>query len=232
MSAALTTWVLATARLTAILWVQVLWRRAVPAWSLLALGLSMTLATLVPVAEPEPLGELVVLGAFEVLLGLVIGLLVTLPGHALLGAMGASALVLRTPVKPLARLCVSLTLASALGLGLHRPLLGTLLETFVVLPLAEPTQWIEHWVASGAGPLVRAAHAMLVLALALATPVLLMAAVADLATRSIGRGPGPVAAVVAPLEVWLRAAGGIVALGASWAAYSHVWAESVGIVPP
>jgi hypothetical protein len=35
----------------------------------------------------------------------------------------------------------------------------------------------------------------------------------------------------APLQAWLRVAGGILALGASWAAYGHAWADAVRILP-
>lgn len=234
MSAAIATWALVSARLAAILWVQVLWRTAVPGWGLAAVGLAGMLATLI---EPSAalagssMEGLVVAAGFEVLLGLVIGLLATLPGYALVGATTMSASVLHAPKRPLVGLAVSLALAVALGIGLHRPLAGALLETFAIMPLAEPEAWLAVWKATGPATILRTAHAMLVLTLALATPVLLTAAVADLVTGLLARGPGPVAVAVAPLQPWLRTAAGILALGASWAAYGHAWADSVRILP-
>jgi flagellar biosynthesis protein FliR len=233
-SVTLVTFVLALARIVAIAWVQVLWRTAVPAWGLVAVGLSAVLATLAPpheVALPSTATALLVVAVLEVLLGLVIGLIATLPGYALLGATLASAWALRVPRGPLRSLGVCMALAVALGLGLHRPLVGALVETFVILPLGEPAVWLQVWVEQGFPLVLRGAHAMLVLALALATPVLLTAAVADTVTRLVSRGPGPVSVAFAPLEPWLRVAAGLLALGASWAAYGHVWARAAAFVP-
>jgi flagellar biosynthesis protein FliR len=229
MSAALVTWILALARLSAILWVQVLWRSVVPAWGMVAVGLSATLAMLaLPYGSPPVTSMTGLLGivALEVLLGLVIGLLATLPGYALVGATSGSARVLRAPQGPLGALAVCLALAVALGLGLHRPLVSALLETLSLLPLGDPELWLRIWAERGPVLVVRGAHAMLVLTLALVTPVFLAAAMAGLVTRLVARGPGPVPVAFAVLELWLPAAAGILALGASWAAYGHVWAQS------
>jgi flagellar biosynthesis protein FliR len=235
MSAAVVTFVLALARLSAIAWTQVLWRTVVPGWGVVAVGLSAIVALTVraPEGTTLPAGGtlLLVLAALEVMLGLVIGLLAALPGYALLGATSVSAWGLRTARGPLTHLGVCLSLAVALGLGLHRPLLGALLETFAVLPLADPGAWLHVWGAQGGLLVVRGAHAMLVLALALATPVLLTAAVADLVVRLVAAGPGPVSIALGPLEGWLRVAAGVLALGASWAAYGHVWAEAAVRLP-
>ena len=75
---------------------------------------------------------------------------------------------------------------------------------------------------------IAAAYAMTVLALALATPVLLTVAVADLATRLLGRGSDPAGALMDALRPWLRTAGALIALGASWAAYPEAWARGLG----
>lgn len=230
MAASFVIWALAAARLWAILWVQVLWRTAVPAWGLVGAGLAGLVATLVerPGTElPISLGHLVAAVGLELLLGFAIGLVATLPGYALVGAMSASAVVLRAPPRLLVGLGVAVALATALGIGLHRPLVSALLETFTIFHLGDAPAWVHRTAVSGLASLLRAAHAALVLALALATPVLLTAAIAELMTGLVSRGPGPAHAAVSPLRPWLRVAGGLVALGASWGAYGHVWAEAV-----
>jgi flagellar biosynthesis protein FliR len=131
---------------------------------------------------------------------------------------------LRTAPRPLVGLGVAIALATALGIGLHRPLVLAIVETFGVFSLGEPQQWLALTTVLGTPWLLRALHGALLLALALATPVLLTAAVVEVALGLVGQGPGPAAVVMAAVRPWLRTAGGLVALGASWAAYGAVWA--------
>ena len=91
---------------------------------------------------------------------------------------------------------------------------------------AWPPGDLEAWgTAAEALPVARLAHALTLLALTLATPALLAAAVAELSVRLWGRGPVGLTPVVTTLAPWLRVAAALVATGASWAAYDVVWAE-------
>lgn len=220
-------WLLATARLFAIMRVQPAWRLAVgPWWTAVCLGLAAMLSVAAsPVAPTVPespgLVHAAVLVVVELGVGSLVGLLASLPAYALLGAGAGSAVVLRTAPKPLVALTVSLVLATALSLGLHQPLLAAAIDTLVWLPLAEP------WTMSLSPSLLAgAAHTMLLLALALVTPVLLAGATVEIVARLVGRGPGPAtgAAAAAP---WLRLAAALVALGASWAAYAPAWTRAL-----
>ena len=160
----------------------------------------------------------------ELGIGSLLGLLASLPAYALLGAGAGAAVVLRAAPKPLVALTVSIVLATALTLGLHQPLLAAATDTFVWLPLAEP------W-SAGLTPstLATAAHTMLLLALALVTPVLLAGATVEIAARLIGRGPGSATGATAVVP-WLRLAAALVALGASWSAYAPAWTRA--LMPP
>lgn len=211
----------------AMLQVQVLWRRTVgPWWILVTLGASLVLATgsgaAVTGADPmvDPMVDPWLAAVAELMLGAVVGLVVALPGHAVLGAAQASARVLGTAPGPWRALTLAVVGASVLSLGLHRPLLLGAAGVFEAWPVGDPLAWSLVEVPS---PL-RLAHALVLLALTMATPALLAGAVAELGARVVGRGPrvaGPAADAVAS---WLRVAAALVATGASWAAYDAVWA--------
>lgn len=223
-------WLLATARLFAILRVQPAWRLAIgPWWTAVALGLAAMLAVAaVPVSSALPevpgLLDAAVLVVLELGVGALLGLFASLPAYALLGAGAGSAVVLRAAPQPLIALTVSIVLATALALGLHQPVLAAATDTLVWLPLGDP--WSLGLSPSG---LATAAHTMLVLALALVTPVLLAGVTVEIAARLVGRGPGSAAGAtsVAP---WLRLAAALVALGASWSAYAPAWTRA--LMPP
>jgi type III secretory pathway component EscT len=238
-------WSWAALRVWAILRAQVLWRATVgPWWWLVAAGLALVLAPAavgqrmasidVPVGHDlsgVDLETWVLVGMSELLLGTIIGLLATLPGHALVGAMQVSnGLVGLGAVgsRGLVRLGVALVLAIALSLELHRPLLGGLLGTFAVLPVGRPGVWLAFPADGFAATVAMAAHSMTVLALALLTPVLLGCLVADIVARLLGRGPGAADPVAGALRPWLRVALALTALGASWAAYPEAWVRAVG----
>lgn len=220
---------LLSVRVFAILRAQVLWRQAIgPWWWIVAAGLSGVVVLGAADGGGPGLATVGVLDvAFELLLGTVLGIVASLPGWALVGAGAASGALLPAARSTLAGLFVALVLAIAMALHLHHALLSAALDTAVVWPLGEPRAWIA---AADPIHLARAAHAMLVLALALATPVLLVAAAVELALRIAGRGPAGSEPPAAAASVFLRSGAALVALGAAWQAYGRVWAEAaVGV---
>lgn len=161
----------------------------------------------------------------EVLLGAGLGVLASLPAYALVGGAAASAAGLRTIPTPLVRMSVSGALVAALSLRLHHPALVVLRDQAILLPPARP----ELWLPSVAGlPSVLAVHldGMLMLALTLATPVLLTVVVLQAAAAVVGSGPAvsrPISGSVAPA---LATLGALMAFAASWAVYPSGWARS------
>ncbi|MEM9461811.1 MAG: hypothetical protein AAGF11_47070 [Myxococcota bacterium] len=220
----------------ALLQVQVIWARTVgPWWTVVAAGLAIVLATGVSgravMMESVDLGVAVVA---ELALGGMIGLVVALPGHALVGASQGSAEVLGVGPGPWRALTLSLVAATALGLDLHHPLLVAGQELWAVWPVGRPQVWLDPGAGAGPGmgtgsgsmlPIARLAHAMTLLALTLATPALLAAAVTELTIGLLGVGPVAVGPAARTLASWARVAAALVATGASWAAYDAAWAE-------
>lgn len=225
---------LVAARWWALLQVQVLWRRAIgPWWTAVALGLAVVLA----LAEGPAWGfgprsglDPWLAVAAELALGALVGLVVALPGHAVLGAAEVGARVLGTAPSPWRALVLCLVGATALSLSLHRPLLVGARAVFETWPVGEPAAW--GWGALGDGhALARLAHGLALVALTLATPALLAGALAELVLRAVGSGPRAAAPAVDALAPWLRVAAAAIATGASWAAYDAVWAARALSVP-
>lgn len=228
LSASTVVWLLVTVRLFAMFRTHAAWQALVgPWWTVIAAGLAGLVATAADATSSGPVASLSGPGfawedlawalAAELLIGTALGLLATLPALALIGAATASAVVLRAAPKPLIGLTVALSLATALALRLHHPLIAAALHTTDLIPLAQPLAiplTVAH-LASGA-------HTMTVLALALLTPVLLAGLVFELTARLIGRGPAPAAAATL-LAPWFRVAAAMIALGASWSAYAAHW---------
>jgi hypothetical protein len=211
--------VLLAARTFALLAVQPHWRGAVgPPWLLVAaaLGLACAVPAAMGAAGP-PLSLGLVLG--ELALGLVLGAFVSLGGFALVGAASAGVVVLRVPAGPWLALVLALVLATALELGLHRPALVALVDLGEAFPPGRP----RAWTGIGAGQIVAAAHAMLLLAFTLATPLLLGVVAVEVALAVAGRGPGSAPPFAQALAPTLRLAAALVALGASWAIHPTLW---------
>lgn len=218
-------------RLFAVLRVQPLWRQGlgqvwVPVALVLAGLVALPLASQVTAVTETSASQWVLLGLAEFVLGTVIGVLASLPGHALIGATHSSAQWLRAPRGPLGALGVCLTLATALALRLHEPALYMLVDLTHVFPIGRPAAWFSD-VPQLLPALLGATAAMLVLGLALAAPVLLCTAVIKLASAVIGRGPAPASAIAEAGGAWAAAAGALIALGASWAVYAHAWAQAI-----
>jgi flagellar biosynthesis protein FliR len=229
------TLVLASVRLWAVLRVQASWRALLgPSWEPIAASLAFALAgvacwsSAIAITPPDSLADAIVMLALEFMLGSVIGLLASLPGWALCGASEIASLELTGDrTRSLTHTMLALALAAALTLGLHRPLLASLLGSFASLPLAEPLAWssaIEVSLAELPGLLIRFSA----LALALATPVLLIRMVVEIGVAALARGPDPAAALLAGLTPGLRFAGAALALVASWSAYPQAWARGLG----
>jgi flagellar biosynthesis protein FliR len=212
-------WILVAVRVFAILRAQVLWQATVGAWwTVVAAGLALVLAPgLADAAGPVELSLTAV--AIEALVGTAIGVVVSLPGWALIGGSATSAAVLRTTPGPMVGLAVALVAATSLALDLHQPLLVSLSASVETIPPG------TFAIAYDASSLAQAVHASVVLALSLATPVLLAALVAEVAMAGVGAGPAPAGPQAA--APWLRTAAALVALGASWQAYAIVWAHAV-----
>jgi|GEM_PF-2315516 len=209
--------------------------RVQPHWSY-ALGrlwwpVSLALAAGVAVAsgaDPVALGSVsawAVALAAEVLLGAGLGVVASLPAYALLGGATASAAALPTTPQPLVRMSVSAALVVALALRLHHPALIVLRDQALVLP---PGQ-VEAWLPSMATlPAVLAVHldGMVMLALTLATPVLLTVVVVRACGAALGSGPSvarPLATTLGPAVATLAA---LLAFVASWSVYPIGWARA------
>jgi len=221
-------------RLWALLRQQVLWREICgPVWEVCAVGLALVIALgfgmpteLAYTMDVDITGWLL-LALFEILFGTVVGALASLPGHAVLGALDASGTALGAPTATGWRLLgCSITGLCGVSLGVHRPLVAALIDLQFCWPVGHP----EWWLSGGgfAGDVISNAHHALLLSLALATPVLLCAAVFDLSQRLLTRGAGPWMFALETLRPWLMWATALIALAASWAAYPGAWARGLG----
>lgn len=236
---------LASARLWACLRAQASWRHALgPRWEWISALLALALAALALVSgsldgtNAELSRDWTQLGlaiAFELLLGATVGALVSLPGHALVGAARTSDTLLRerphdpsNPAAPasMSSLLVCASLAAGLSLGLHRPLLAALLGSFEALPLGDPHSWLPPATQLLAHLPEAAAHAS-VLALALATPVLLTRALACLALACLARGGAGLEGLNEVLAPGLRLALAMITLGAAWSSYPQAFARAL-----
>jgi hypothetical protein len=204
----------------ALLQVQVLWHAAVGRWWIaVSAGLALVLALGTGSWEIVPRVDPWLAAAAELILGGLMGLVVALPGHAVLGAAGASARVLGTAPGPWRALVLGLVGATAIGLGLHRPLLLAAQGTLVTWPVGDPLAW-----GSFDAPVGRLLHELALLALTLATPALLAGALGEGVLRVVGARAGVGGPMLDGAAAWLRVAAAAVATGASWAAYDAIWA--------
>ncbi len=240
-------WLLGTIRLWALLRVQASWRRVLGLrweWislvSAACLGSVAASSALLSQAPSSVAGGLWALG-LEALLGSVIGLGASLAGHALVGASETSEAALGIRVNEdlgergsLSILLVTASLAAGLSMGLHGPLLEAALALFSRLPLADG-RGVPAWLPAAGGEaagewvewLARGAFAGTRLALALATPVLLVQALVALSLAVLARGPGLTGELVAALAPALRLVLALVALGAAWSAFPEAFAEGL-----
>jgi flagellar biosynthesis protein FliR len=222
------TTILLTIRWFLVLRLQPHWSLAVGrAWWPLAAGLAFAMASLGASAGATASLEAgwAVAIAAEVLLGAAIGVLISLPAYALLGGAAASASALRTVPGPFVRLCVSGALVAALALGMHHVGLTVVRDQSLAWPPGDPSQWVLG--AQLLPVLVTQLDAMLLLALTLATPVLLTTCVLRAAVAVVGTGPGPAASLAAAVGPTAAALGAVLAFAASWAVYPVGWARAV-----
>ena len=215
--------VLVAARIFVMLLVQPHWRAAVGiAWPAVSAALALTLALpIATIVDAPPLTASLVIA--ELALGAVLGLVVALGGFALVGAAATGVAVLRLPSPPWIALVLAFVLATALELGLHRPGLLGLADVVDMLPPGRPLAWTNLDVAQ----VIAAAHAMLLFAFTLATPMLLGVVAVELALAVAGRGPGGASAFAQALVPAGRLAAVLVGLGASWAIHPAVWVPPV-----
>ena len=196
-------------------------------WWPVALGVGVTVAF-----SSDPIGvelasttDWAVAVVGEIMLGAGLGILVSLPGYALLGGASASAGALRTMPLPLVRMAVSAALVAALSLRLHHPALVVARDHAEALPPGRPELWLPS-IAELLHTLPAQLDSMLLLALTLATPVLLTVVVLRSVVALVGSGPAaakPMSDAVGPV---LATAGALLALGASWSVYPVGWARS------
>jgi hypothetical protein len=226
---------LASARVWALLRVQASWRTVLGRrWEWIAAALAVLLTGMLAatgrliVVELAGLGSLVVALAFELALGSAIGLVVSLPCWALVGAAAESehGLELREAGPgSLATLLIAASLAAGLSLGLHRPLLAGLLASFDQFALASAATWIPTlelgaWLGEQLATITA-------LALALATPVLLTRTLVELGVASLGRVGFEAASFSGAIASGLRLAAALVALGAAWSTYPEAFARGL-----
>lgn len=226
---------LASARTWALLRVQASWRAVLGRrWEWIAAALALllagshVLARRVVAPELDGLGSLLVALAFELALGSVIGLAVSLPGWALVGAATQSERVLGLhgeELGSLATLIVVASLAVALSLGLHGPLLAGLLAILDQYQIGNAATWL-HAPELGAW-LVEQLVMITGLALALATPVLLTCTLIELSVASLARVGAEAAELTSAIAPALRLAAALVALGAAWSAYPEAFARAL-----
>lgn len=235
MSVAVVSVLLASARLWACLRVQASWRWAVGIhWEWIAGALAVSLAVLAWAggrlgASVAVDGTVIVVALmFELLLGSVLGLAISLPGWALVGAAQESeqALAWQGESGSLARLLVVASLAAGLALGLHAPLCAGLLGLFDRFELAHPSAWVPA-LAELPSYLVDRSTAILLLGLALATPVLLTRMIVSLCLASLGRERHDTRELLDALAPGVRLGAGLVALGAAWSAYPEAFARGM-----
>jgi flagellar biosynthesis protein FliR len=235
MSGALVCVLLASARLWACLRVQASWRSAVGIhWEWIAGALAISVAVLAWAGGRLDAGVAVdgstiaIALAFELLLGSVLGLVISLPGWALVGAAQESeqALAWEGESGSLACLLVAASLAAGLALGLHAPLCAGLLGLFDRFELAHPSAWAPA-LAELPSYLIDRVTAIMLLGLALATPVLLTRMIVSLCLASLGRERHDARELVDVLSPGLRLGAGLVALGAAWSAYPEAFARGM-----
>lgn len=223
----LAAWAWLTVRLFAVLHAQTLWRTAAGGtWWAIAGALAAVLAAAWTPGQIAPVAWSwwLLAAGFELLLGAVLGALVSLPGEAALGAASRSGLTLGLGrARAFAALQLALVGSLALVAGLHRPLLAGLRACATRWPVGEPHGWqLQLDVAAASA----AAHEVTLLALGLATPVLLTAAVLELALACAARS-GPVAALAATSRSWLVAVAALTALAAAWAVHPEAWLQAL-----
>lgn len=218
---------LVAARLWAVLRAQAIWNEVVgPAWIALSAGLAVMLTPAVApgldtsLVRPELSASLVFALGAELALGTVLGWLASLPGFALLGAAGAMSTTLKVPASGWRALLVAIAAALGLLLGVHHIALTALVGTFEIFPVGDPSSWGPLEIE----PLVVLLDGLLVLALSLATPVLLVAAVAEL---GVALATPAFSWVTVPMTSLVRTAGVLIALGAAWSARPEAWAQTI-----
>lgn len=225
-------WLLATVRLWTLLRVQASWRAALGVrWEWIAVSLAAALALAPalagPVVAPKGVTPAALALALEGLLGSVVGLAASLAGWALVGASHESEVGLGIRGDgpgSLALALVCASLAAGLALGLHGPLLGAGLQLFERFPLGSASAWRLELDPRWLGALAFDACA---LALALATPVLLVRFLVSTMLATLRGGPDPGAWVVDAVVPGLRTALALVALGAAWSAYPAAFARGL-----
>lgn len=215
-------------RVFGLLRAQVLWRTAVgPVWEGVAAGLAVCVALVAAsgASADVSMTTWLLIAGCEFLLGSVVGLLLSLPGQALLAAAGQSGETIGGTHGGLVFVFAVACLAGGLAADLHHPLLLGLQQQLTQWPVGEPARWSPA-MDGFAERVIAAAHGYLALAFTLATPVLLSVAVIDLTLRLTIRGvataPGDA------LRPWLATSAALVALGAAWAAYPEAWQRAWG----
>jgi hypothetical protein len=103
---------------------------------------------------------------------------------------------------------------------LHHPWLAAIRSEATHFPLGAPQAWLVIDGPTDAVMLVASlAHDLTLLALSLATPVLLASTVISTAFAMLGAGPPGAAPLAHAAESFLRPAFALVALAAAWATY-------------
>ena len=226
---------LVAVRVFAILRMQPLWGAALGgAWVPVAAAFAGVLGIVV-VTDPGFVapGEVSLVGwvglaGLEFVLGTVIGALASLPGHALIGAAGASAQLLKTAVRSFVGLAVAISPDRG---PRRRPASPPHRGADRRLPLA-PRRHSEP-VAVDRRPSISSACSS-------PRSTACSSSVSPWSRRScsrsrspasgsqpVARGPAPSHALAPAFDAWLGVALALIALGASWAVYPHAWARAM-----
>lgn len=224
---AIAAWGWLALRLFGILRVQALWRVAIGrGWSWIAAGLGVLLAAVwsVPVSPVEWTTWLW-LGAWEVVLGVVIGLVVGLPGEALIGAARQTGACLGlVGLRGWVTLQAALAGSLGLALGAHHGLLTGLRGAATRWELGVPAAWGAPLELDACVDLARE---LLLLGFGLATPVMLAALVADLVLAGSSRAR-LLQVTLGALRPWVILWFGLGAMASAWESYPEAFLRSFG----
>lgn len=230
-------------RLWGLLRVQIVWRTMYGAsWQVIAGFFAILIAVFwfsgeyVNGYDEQVLGESglwrnwLVIAGFEFLLGSSLGMLLSLPGYAAIGAATQSGQVFglhSSSSRAFVWVHLAMVLIATYGLGIHHLILVSLRDSMARWPVGEPQAWAELIYQNSWAEISSHAHSFGVLALTLVTPVLLTTAVFDLSLRLVGRHSSLIESLLASLRPWLCFALALIALGAAWSAYPETWTRVV-----
>jgi len=229
-------WLAGTIRLWAVLAVQPHWRLVTGnLWPFIAGIVALSLACPELGAnwywspDVKSVERLVQELGIELLFGAVIGLIASLPGYALVGSISQNDSTIngQNPVEGFQQLCILLILSLALTTNAHFPLLTSLHDILVIIPIGFFEQTITEceelhswWDLVAIAELT---HSFLLLGFSLATPVLAMSCCIEVVVSSLKRFSIPSSNQWQVIHPWVRLTVCLFGLFISWRVFPSVW---------